>query len=128
MKSTPRTGESHQQTRVVESAHTIAFAGLPPVLATPWLIWHLEHAALDLLVPHLAEGEISVGTRVELDHVAPALAGEEVTYAARVVLVDGADATFHVEARCGSRVLSRGLHKRRVVEVARLARRLTALS
>jgi fluoroacetyl-CoA thioesterase len=127
MKTTPRTGESHQQTRVVEPAHTIAFAGLPPVLATPWLVWHLEHAALDLLAPHLAEGEISVGTRVELDHVAPALSGEEVTYAARIVLVDGADATFHVEARRGTRVLSRGLHKRRVVAVERLRRRLETL-
>lgn len=127
MKTTPRTGESLQQARVVEPAHTIAFAGLPPVLATPWLVWHLEHAALDLLAPCLAEGEISVGTRVEIDHVAPALAGEEVTYAARVVLVDGADVTFHVEARCGPRVLSRGLHKRRVVAVERLRRRLETL-
>lgn len=105
----------------------MAFAGLPAVLATPWLVWHLEHAALDLLIPHLAEGEISVGTRVEIDHVGPALAGEEVTYAARVVLVDGADVTFHVEARCGTRVLSRGLHKRRVVEVERLRRRLEGM-
>jgi fluoroacetyl-CoA thioesterase len=127
MKTSPKTGSTHVITLVVTPDHAISFAELPPILATPWMIWNLEHAALDLLKPHLDEGEISVGTRVEVDHLAAAKVGSEVSYSARLMLVDGDEATFQVEARCGERVLSRGLHKRRVVAVERLRRRLEAL-
>jgi fluoroacetyl-CoA thioesterase len=127
MKSPPKTGSTHVITLAVTPDHAISFASLPQILATPWMIWNLEHAALDLLKPHLDEGEISVGTRVEVDHLAAAKVGSEVSYAARVVLVDGEDATFQVEARCGDRVLSRGLHKRRVVAAERLRKRLESL-
>jgi predicted thioesterase len=127
MKSPPKTGSTHVVTLFVTPEHAISFAGLPAILATPWMIWNLEHAALDLLKPHLEEGEISVGTRVEVDHLGAAKVGSEVSYSARLVLVDGAEASFQVEARCGERVLSRGLHKRRVVEAERLRRRLEAL-
>ena len=127
MKSPPKIGSTHVITLIVTPEHAISFAGLPPILATPWMIWNLEHAALDLLKPHLNEGEISVGTRVEVDHLAAAKVGSEVSYSARLVLLDGDDATFQVEARSGERVLSRGLHKRRVVAVDRLRRRLESL-
>lgn len=127
MLNPPKVGTRHETTFAVAPEHTVTFPGLPPVLATPWLIWFLEHAALDLARPSLEPGELTVGTRVELDHLAPAKIGEQVACTAQVVLADGPEITFRIEAACGARVLSRGLHKRRVVQAERLRRRLETL-
>lgn len=124
MQHFPKVGTSLETRFRVESKHAISFAGLPPVLATPWVIWFLEHAALDLMEPFLSPGEITVGTHIDLEHLAPALVGEEVTCSARVIHHEGALFTFQIEARGSEDILARGLHKRRAVEVQRLARRL----
>jgi predicted thioesterase len=126
MQGFPKIGSSLETRFQVEPAHTIDFgvANLPPVLATPWLIWFLERAGLQLLQPHLEPGEISVGTQVDIEHLAPALTGEEVLCMAKVIHHEGQVCTFHVEAYAGTECLAKGLHKRRVVEVKRLARRL----
>jgi fluoroacetyl-CoA thioesterase len=124
MQGFPRIGSSLETRFRVESAHTIDFAGLPPVLATPWLIWFMERTALQLVEPHLDAGEITVGTQVDIEHLAAALEGEEVACRAKVIHHDGPLCTFQVEAHSGAECLAKGLHKRRVVEVQRLARRL----
>lgn len=127
MPALPRIGTVRQLTFRVERDHTISFEGLPPVLATPWLIWFVEHSALELVRPHLKENELTVGTRVELDHQSPALAGEDVLCEARLILIDGNDLTFQCEATCQGRTLSRGLHKRRIVSRERIRKRLESL-
>lgn len=126
MQSFPKIGSSLETRFLVESKHTIDFAiaGLPPVLATPWLIWFMEWAALELMQPLLDPGEITVGTHVDIEHLAAALEGEEVFCTARVIHHEGPYCTFHVEARDQRDCLAKGLHKRRVVEVQKLARRL----
>ena len=124
MQGFPRIGSSLETRFPVERQHTIDFPGLPPVLATPWLIWFLERAALQLIEPHLDPGEITVGTHVDIEHLAPALVGEEVQCTAKVIHHEGPVCTLHVEAFSGKECLAKGLHKRRVVEVQRLARRL----
>ncbi|MEZ6144674.1 MAG: hypothetical protein R3B91_04415 [Planctomycetaceae bacterium] len=45
----PKVGTSHETTFIVEPQHTIPFPGLPPVLATPWIVWHLEATAYYML-------------------------------------------------------------------------------
>lgn len=127
MQNSPRIGATHRLTFRVDPEHTIAFEGLPPVLATPWLVWFVEHAALELVRPHLDENELTVGTRVELDHQSPALEGDEVECEARLILIDGRALTFQCEATCGGRTLSRGLHKRSVVDRDRIRRKLETL-
>ncbi len=126
MQGSPKIGSSLETRFRVEPQHAIDFAeaGLPPILATPWLIWHLEQTALELMRPFLEPGEITVGTHVDIEHLAAALVGEEVACTARVIHHEGPQATFQVEAHAGRECLAKGLHKRRVVETARLARRL----
>jgi len=69
MKSIPRTGTTGQQTFVVTAQHAIDFAGggMPAVLSTPWLIWFLEHAAREAMLPLLEPGESTVGVRVDVE-------------------------------------------------------------
>lgn len=111
-----------------ENRITFADARMPAVLATPWLVAHLEYAARGAIAPCLEEHERSVGTYVEVEHLAPVPEGFTVVCKARVIRVDGPVVTFQVEAHDGTEVVARGLHRRRVIDVDRFARRLSKKS
>jgi predicted thioesterase len=91
MKQTPRIGLSGEQVIKVGPENRISFvdARMHAVLATPWLIAHLEYAARDALASCLEDHERSVGTAVEVEHLAPAPEGFTVTCKARVIHVSG---------------------------------------
>lgn len=125
MQSRIRPGDTGELTFQVEGPHAVSFdPAMPPVLSTPWLLWFLEHAAIRALASRLGTGEVSVGTEVELQHLAPTPVGVSVTCRARVVAVDGPVVSFHVEAHDGHEVVARGFHRRRLVRAAGLARRV----
>jgi predicted thioesterase len=126
MKGTPPTGTTGQSKFVVESKHTIEFPDLPPVLSTPSVIWHLEHAAIDALRPVLEPGEISVGTEIEVQHLAPTPLGQTVTCLARVTCAEGRKVSFQVEARDEQELIARGSHTRFVVRTGAFAQRIQA--
>lgn len=111
---------------VVDATNRIVFADarMPAVLATPWLVAHLEYAARNAIAPCLDDSERSVGTFVEVEHLAPAPEGFEVVCRARVIRVDGPVVTFQVDAHDGVETICRGLHRRRIIDVDRFARRL----
>ena len=126
MLSQPKVGTVAERKFTVEAAHAISFglSGPPPVLSTPWLVWFLEHAALDTALPFLEPGEITVGTRVEVDHLAPTPVGAQVTCTARIIHSEGPVISFQLEASDGEETIARGFHKRRVVKVDRFAARV----
>ena len=127
MQSQPRIGTTAERTFVVESAHAIRFgADGPEVLSTPWLVWFMEHAALDAALACLDPGEITVGTRVEVDHLAPTPVGAKVVCTARIVHSEGPVISYQLEANDGQETVARGFHKRRVVRADRLASRVRA--
>jgi predicted thioesterase len=110
----------------VGPSNRISFADerMPAVLATPWLVAHLEYAARDTIAPCLEPHERSVGTFIEVEHLAPVPEGFTVVCRARVIHVDGPSVTFQVEAHDGTETVARGIHKRRVIDVDRFARRV----
>src|SRR5262245_53718967 len=85
MKASPKVGTTGEHRFVVEPKHAIDFADgqMPAVLSTPWLIWFLEHAARQAVLPFLESGESTVGTHVEVQHLAPTPLGETVSCQAR---------------------------------------------
>ena len=111
---------------LVDATNRISFADerMPAVLATPWLVAHLEYAARYAIDPCLEPHERSVGLHVEVDHLAPVPEGFTVVCRARVILVNGPTVTFQVEARDGMEVVARGLHRRRIIDADRFARRV----
>jgi predicted thioesterase len=127
MHKQPKIGTSAERKFTVEASHAISFGpnGPPPVLSTPWLVWFLEHAALDAALPFLEPGEITVGTRIEVDHLAPTPVGAPVTCTARIIHSEGPVISFQLEADDGHETIARGFHKRRVVKVERFAARVT---
>lgn len=126
MKSRPRIGMSGEQALEVGPSNRISFADarMPSILATPWLIAHLEYTARDTIAPCLEDNERSVGTFVEVEHLAPTPEGARVTCRARVIHVDGPVVTFQVEAHDEVEAIARGIHRRRVIDVDRFARRV----
>ena len=126
MKSRPPIGTAGELTFVVGQEHVIDFAqdGMPAVLATPRLFGLLERTAREALTPFLETDERSVGIEIELRHLAPTPLGQKVTCIARVILSDGPQITFHVEARDEQELIARGLHKRGVIRVDSFARRV----
>ena len=75
----------------VGPSNRIVFADdrMPAVLATPWLVAHLEYAARAAIAPCLDDHERSVGTFIEVEHLAPVPEGFTVVCRARVIHVDG---------------------------------------
>jgi fluoroacetyl-CoA thioesterase len=126
MKGSPKVGTTGEQRFVVERNHAIDFAdgAMPAVLSTPWLIWFLEHAARQAVLPFLAPGESTVGTYVEVRHSAPTAVGQAVTCRARVIRVERTTITFQLEAHDGHELIARGLHTLQVIRVDRFAQRV----
>jgi fluoroacetyl-CoA thioesterase len=127
MKSSLQAGLSAESTFTVERERTIDFMGeAARVYATPMLVRDIEIACRNLLLSHLDAGEDSVGTRVEVDHIAATLLGMSVTLNVRVAEVNGRAVSFEVEGRDAVEPIVRGKHSRFVVDVAKTGQRLAA--
>lgn len=126
MKDGPRIGIVGEELFTVSPLHTIDFAhdGMPEILSTPWLIWFLEHAARKTVLPLLEPGESTVGVLLNVEHTAATPLGVEVVCRARVIYADGPQISFQIEAHDEHEQIARGTHKLRVIEVARLAKRV----
>ena len=114
----PRLGLESAVQRVVPREWTIAAFDprLPAVLSTPAMIGMMEVAAAQAVQPELPAGAITVGTRIEVDHLKAATEGATVRAAARLVGYKGRFLVFEVEARSGDLVLGRGKVFRAIIE------------
>jgi len=124
MKTPPGIGAVGELRFTVERQHAIDFSseGMPLVLSTPHLIWFLEHAAREVLLSLQEPGESSVGTEIELQHLAPTPLGQTVRCIARVASVDGAKVAFHLEAHDERELIAKGFHRRFVLKAERFVR------
>ncbi len=101
-------------------------SGSLPVLGTPRLLAWLEAATCACLAPVLPEGSTSVGTRVQVEHLAASPVGASVEVSASSAYVDGRLHRFTVSARdvASGKVLGAGEITRVVVDAARFLSRL----
>lgn len=127
MKASLAAGLTATSRRIVDRERTIDFMGEKArVYATPMLVRDIELACRDLLLAHLDPGEDSVGTRVELDHLAATLLGMPVELTVTVTEVNGRAVAFAIEGRDSVDTICRGLHRRFVVDIAATEARLAA--
>jgi predicted thioesterase len=89
------------------------------VVGTPALIGFLETAAHRCLETAYEPGEGSVGTHVDVRHLAAAPDGAEIESTAEVIRVAGRRVRFAVAARWGETLVMEGTHERAVVDLAR---------
>jgi fluoroacetyl-CoA thioesterase len=127
MKDSLKTGVAGSTAVTVDRERTIDFMGEQArVYATPMLVRDIEMACRDLLGQHLDAGEDSVGTRVEVDHLAATLMGMPVTLDITITEVKGRAVSFEVSGRDSVEPICRGRHQRFVVDVATTEKRLAA--
>ena len=126
MKSRPRPGQDAKIRFVVEAKHIIDFAeeGMPAVLATPWLIWFMEHTAREAMLPHLEPTESTVGILVDIEHLAPTPLVQAVNCRAQLLRSEGSQFLFKLEAFDEQEKIANGLHKLNVIDKARFAGRV----
>ena len=128
MTSRPKVGTVGEVRFTVELKHAIDFVDdqMPAVLSTPWLIWFLEHAAREAVLPCLESGESTVGTQVDIEHLAPTPLGLKVTCRARVIHTDMPVVSLQLEARDEQELIARGFHKLRIISCERFANRVNS--
>lgn len=90
-------------------------SGRIAVLATPKMINLMEEAALSAVEHLLPEGKQSLGTHIDVSHVAATPVGMKVTADAELTGVDGRKLTFFIRARDEMDVIGEGHHERVVV-------------
>ena len=94
-------------------------SGLVPVFATPYMIALMENAAVNAVGPYLAEGEGTVGTRLDVSHDAATPIGMKVWAEAELVRVDRKALTFNDTAYDEAGVIGKGTHDRFIITVDR---------
>jgi fluoroacetyl-CoA thioesterase len=114
----PRIGLEAIVERVVTPEYTIQHLNpdLPPVFSTPAMIGLMEHATVLAVLPELPPGVITVGTRIEVDHLKAVAPGAPVLAWAKLAGYQGRFLVFDVEARSGEHVIGRGRVFRAVVD------------
>jgi predicted thioesterase len=111
---------------VVGEEHTAPSigSGKVRVLATPVMINLIEAAALQAIEHLLEPGYQSLGTHLDVHHVAATPVGMKARATAEVTKVDGRTVTFRVEAKDEKDVIGYGTHERVVVNVAKFDQRV----
>ena len=99
-------------------------SGLVPTLSTPHLVALMENAARETVQAHLAKGQSTVGTRMDMRHLAPTPVGMEVRVHAELVEVQGRRLRFHIEARDTVEKIGAGDHERFLIDWERFMRRV----
>lgn len=94
-------------------------SGKVKVLATPVMVSLMEEASLNAVEGLLPPGHQTVGTRLDITHVAATPVGLRVRAGAEVTRVDGRRLTFRVWADDEKERIGEGTHERIVVDVAR---------
>lgn len=105
-----------------------AGSGSAPVYASPSMIALMEGAAVDCVEKLLPGNHISLGTHLDVQHIAATPKGLTVTAQATLAAVDGRKLTFAVEAHDGVETIGKGTHTRVVVDNPRFMARLDAKS
>jgi fluoroacetyl-CoA thioesterase len=112
----------------VDDKVAIKFLGLEGarVLSTPQMIGFMEVVSRDLLFEMLEPGKDSLGTIVNVKHLAAAPMGSRVTFRSRLAAVDGRRVTFEVEAFDPVEKIGEGTHERFIITVANFAEKMKA--
>src|SRR3954470_22638812 len=119
-------GASASKSVVVTRELTVAHfhPDMPEVYGTPMMIYLMEVAAADAIKDYLPAGWVSVGSVVDVKHLAATPVGLTVIARAEVVSVEDATVTFMVEAHDGVEKIGEGRHVRAPVHLGRFAQRV----
>jgi len=112
------------RTKVTEENTALKFgSGTVRVFATPAMIGLMEKASINCVESYLPDGFSSVGTKVDIKHLAPTPVGMEVAAEAELVEVDGKKLKFSVKAYDGREKIGEGMHNRYIIRLEEFLKR-----
>jgi len=119
-------GTKGEQKLLVTSENAINFLGMEGarVLSTPHMIGYMERTCRDTVLPLLDSGYDTVGTQVNVSHLAAAPIGMTVTFSCEVTGVIERRVQFRVEAWDEKEKIGEGTHERAIINIAKFATRL----
>lgn len=100
----------------MENTAAAVGSGLLPVFATPSMIALMEKAACEAIAPAMAEGQGTVGTLLNVKHLAASPVGDSIRAEAELVQVDGRRLVFKVAAYDGTGLIGEGDHERFIIQ------------
>lgn len=111
------TGIKGQQSEIVTNDKTAAEmgSGTLPVYATPAMIALMEKTAMLSVAAELSEDEATVGTKLEISHLAASGLGAEIKCESTLTEIDRKRLVFQVEAYAGETLIGKGLHERFII-------------
>lgn len=123
---TLQTGLTGESTTIVVHENTAAAVGAGGVeaFATPMMIGLMENAAWGAVASELDEGYVTVGTLVNVSHLAATPVGQRVRATAELIEIDGRRLVFKVEAYDEHQKIGEGRHERYIVNLERFLQRL----
>ena len=121
-------GTKGEFSTVVTKDITVNFLGMEDarVLSTPHMIGLMEKTCRDTVLPLLDTGYDTVGTHVNVAHLAAAPLGSRVTFHVEVTGVDRRRLEFRVQAATEQEAVGEGTHQRTIINVAKFAARQAA--
>ncbi len=117
------TGEA-TTTVVHENTAAAVGAGGVEVFGTPMMIALMENAAWRAVVASLDEGDVTVGSVVNVKHLGATPLGQRVRATAELVEIEGRRLVFRVEAYDEQKKIGEGIHERFVVNLERFLKRI----
>src|SRR5262245_20426546 len=112
-------GMSAERTLLVPPEQTVGhlLKGMPMVFATPMMILQMELTSGDAIRHRLTPGWVTVGTEVNIKHLAASPVGATVRTMAKVIQVERRVIRFEVASFDGERKIGEGLHARGLVNI-----------
>ena len=108
------TGTAETEVERQDTAYEVGSGDLL-VYATPCMVALMEGAACDAIADAIPEGKTSVGTMLNISHIAATPVGMSVRAEAVVTEVEGSCITFNVSAYDEAGKIGEGAHKRAII-------------
>jgi fluoroacetyl-CoA thioesterase len=125
-------GLIHTEKLVVQAKHTVpqvdteweGFKDMPPVFATAMMVAFMEQTCIMGLQPYLLPNQRTVGTHVDVSHVAATPVGMKVTAEVELIAIDGRALTYKVSCKDEAGLIGEGTHRRAIIDVEKFLQRL----
>jgi fluoroacetyl-CoA thioesterase len=108
------THEIERETTEDMSAQKV-FPYVPNVYATSVMVGHMEAVCAEMVLPHLGDGEQTVGIGMQFSHIAATPLGMKVRFSAKLIEIDGRKLVFEVEGFDEVDKIGKATHQRFII-------------
>lgn len=119
-------GLTFKKDYLIKQEHAARHVGSGDIeaLSTPSMVGFMENATIECVKPELAQGQITVGSVINVKHLGPVTTGEKLTVTAQLIDIDKERLTFKVRAEWRNEIIGDGRHERFIVNCEKFLQKL----